>query len=598
MFYERFKPTSIKDVRGNATGKKRLRSCLGDYDSHVGVIVSGPPGVGKDIAVECLARELGYHLEEIEDLEHLGSFFEDKKAFAIENILFSSEAPLRSELLQRGKKLAESAAHAKTVVFVRDYESFIATYPSGARLLCRYLKARKEAVAQMKEQQKSKTAKTKKTKVMAPPPLVVITCNDGYLDKIKSVRGYCTSNCIIRFFPVETSDVSLVLSWTIQQFRKTGAEWCWPAEYDGQCCAQLARSSKGDVRNALVILYMLYTKFMSRRDDDEEQAIDFTAMEEQISEQNMSLFDACDNMFKYPGRSRQARHRAFSDKLETAFQDPYRMPAMVHENYLDFPASDNDTLEKMAEAADSISVSDLMESTIVGTQGWDLQPHVVITGCVAPAMLFHRPKKKKERREKRTPLRFPGSFTLYSSIKKHQGELDRFKRRRVHLSMSLVDHSASIFSTDLDVIYAMLHLVIQPLSSCTAASSKREIDEAVEESYQRMTQFYFTRTSLEDLRSLCLIARGTALDYSALPPRIKSAMTRRISTVRKRPRPPPQKKKTATAPPPSKKVCRTPLPSPVATIFEDDENPPLRLPPRRKKQKKGSLLGWIIPKPT
>lgn len=68
LFVDKYKPKSLKDVIGHKTEIQQITSWLQSWDNGIpserGVIVTGPPGIGKTTAIHLIAKSLGYKVSE------------------------------------------------------------------------------------------------------------------------------------------------------------------------------------------------------------------------------------------------------------------------------------------------------------------------------------------------------------------------------------------------------------------------------------------------------------------------------------------------------------------------------------------------------
>ena len=83
------------------------------------------------------------------------------------------------------------------------------------------------------------------------------------------------------------------------------------------------------------------------------------------------------------------KYATFRSKIDLFFIDHEFVPLLVQEGYLNSfgPRDTMDDLEKMAEAADQISISDQLNIKIRTEQNWSLLPNYGILSSVGPCIL-------------------------------------------------------------------------------------------------------------------------------------------------------------------------------------------------------------------
>ena len=83
MLLEKYMPASAKDFLGNGSALLEIRKWLSIWQRGHALIIHGPSGIGKTLAVKMIAREMGYELLEI-------GADEERKTSDMKNIITSS----------------------------------------------------------------------------------------------------------------------------------------------------------------------------------------------------------------------------------------------------------------------------------------------------------------------------------------------------------------------------------------------------------------------------------------------------------------------------------------------------------------------------
>src|SRR3989338_1195590 len=83
MLLEKYMPASAKDFLGNGSAFLEIRKWLSIWQRGHALIIHGPSGIGKTLAVKMIAREMGYELLEI-------GADEERKTSDMKNIITSS----------------------------------------------------------------------------------------------------------------------------------------------------------------------------------------------------------------------------------------------------------------------------------------------------------------------------------------------------------------------------------------------------------------------------------------------------------------------------------------------------------------------------
>ena len=158
----------------------------------------------------------------------------------------------------------------------------------------------------------------------------------------------------------------------------------------------------------------------------------------------ISNFDASAKLLD----SYQLKGTTYKDKMDLFFIDTDMVPLLVYENYLTAIATDRYAVKKMAQAMDSIALSDTFNRKIRANNEWTLMPCYGQLGCIEPAMVTGNGVP--------TP-RFPEWLGRYSTQTKNYRLLKEVKNA---LGGRISGDNECVLNEYIPVIY---HLVMAPL---------------------------------------------------------------------------------------------------------------------------------------
>ncbi len=217
MILEKYRPKKIEEMIDNRSQAMEILNMIKNYKKGRGILVYGPPGCGKTLSIELIAKKLNYEIVRLTAAD-FRSYNQLKRT-----ILQSS---LQSSLLYSGK------------ILLIDELEFV--FDPGMKRGIREL---------IKE---------------SPYPVVLISQNP-YVQQLREIRAMCK---LVKFNKVRWTSIAKYLE-KIAKHEKI--------KYEKRAIDQLARMSNGDVRAALIDLASLNEVTMesikSVGDRDQEQSI-------------------------------------------------------------------------------------------------------------------------------------------------------------------------------------------------------------------------------------------------------------------------------------------------------------------------------------
>lgn len=215
---------------------------------------------------------------------------------------------------------------------------------------------------------------------------VVLTANDAWNPKLKSLRSYCV---LIQFMPIASRSIV-----------KRLAEICKKEKIKAskEVLSLLAQRSKGDLRAAINDLETLATKKEITVKDVQE--LGYREKEEQI-------FQVLKIIFK----TKSIKGARFA--LSQAEKDPEEIFWWIEENI----ANEYESLEEIAKAYEFLSLADLFRKRIISRQNWRLIVYMLdfMSSGVAIA--------KKEMYRKFTKFASPTRLKTYAELKPMKKEV-------------------------------------------------------------------------------------------------------------------------------------------------------------------------------
>eukprot|EP00761_Pharyngomonas_kirbyi_P009323 gb/GECH01009339.1/.p1 GENE.gb/GECH01009339.1/~~gb/GECH01009339.1/.p1 ORF type:complete len:943 (+),score=281.54 gb/GECH01009339.1/:1-2829(+) len=499
LWTDKYAPKTIKDLVGNTQNIQQLMNWLRDWktvhlhhqdqdsqsssqDSSQGsskskgrgkskptsdagkkaVLVSGPPGIGKSSAIRVVCNALEFEVFELN-----ASDSRSKKTL---RDLIGSAVDNQSISQYFAANIFKKNNPGKNVVLVMDEVDGVGGGDRGG-------------IPQLIQ-----TIKTSKI------PVVCI-CNDRFSQKLKSLVNYCID---LRFARP-----------TKVQIAKKLARICKNEgmSINDNALQLMATELNNDIRNCLNSLQMWSLKHRSFSYDNVKRKV----TQEGFKNKDMGLFDAAGQFLRAAPGNPPPSYSFLSDMY---FSNMDLIPLFVQENYLNYAkpgTSDVQQLHNAAEAAESISASDLVSIKIRKHQQWHLLPqHAALSSIIPSSYIRGHMVRRSGRSFYGNPIEFPKWLGKNSN---------RSKNLRLTKAVHLASRkTATGTSTDMitDYFPVLRHAVADPL----LLSGK----DGIPDSIHVMDEYGLTRDDIDTIAEVGCFEKKTL--FATVPTTVKSALTR------------------------------------------------------------------------
>lgn len=195
----------------------------------------------------------------------------------------------------------------------------------------------------------------------------------------------------------------------------------------------------------------------------------------------------------------------FNDKSDLFFHDYNIAPLFVQENYLKVKpkCDESELMKRVALAADSLSLGDLVERKIRSTQAWSLLPTQAVFSSVLPGEYME------------------GSFTSAVNFPGWLGKNSRANKRK-RLAQEIHDHtrtatSGSRLSVRLDYAPFLVQAIVTPL--------KLKGVEGVPAALEVIKEYCLLRDDIDALLELTSWSKSKS-PWDSVDSKVKAALTR------------------------------------------------------------------------
>ncbi|KAJ8961286.1 hypothetical protein NQ318_008971 [Aromia moschata] len=201
----------------------------------------------------------------------------------------------------------------------------------------------------------------------------------------------------------------------------------------------------------------------------------------------------------------EQKDMSLSDKSRLFFYDYSMGPLFVQENYLNVTPNckKGEVMKRVAQAADAISMGDLIDSKIRGSNNWSLLESQAMYSTVLPG--YYMAGQVTNR------INFPGWLGKNSSANKRKRMLSEL---HMHTRTST---SGSKMAMNLDYLVYLRNAIIHPL--------KKYGTEGVPQAIEVMKSYTLLREDLTNLLELCQW-KDTKNPFNDIEAKVKSAFTR------------------------------------------------------------------------
>ncbi|XP_059049083.1 replication factor C subunit 1 [Achroia grisella] len=414
-------------------------------------LLSGPPGVGKTTTVALVCKELGF------DMVEFNASDTRNKTLIKEQI---GELLTTTSLSGYAKGNTGKQAVTKKHVLVMDEVDGMAGNEDRGGL--------QELISLIKS-------------TSVP---IICMCNDRNSQKMRSFVNYCYD---LRFKRP-----------TVNQIKSAMRSICFKEELKipQDVLEQLIVAANQDVRQTLNLLSMwAVDKDLT---DTERLKKDAKNIKKDIK---LGPWEAIRKVFSAEEHKTMSIH----DKSDLFFYDYSLAPLFVQENYLQVAphCHKNQVLDRISQAADSISRGDLVDAKIRRAQAWSLLPVQAMYSSVIPgyALAGHVAGQ----------IQFPGWLGKNSRATKMHRLCQEI---HAHTRLSTSGSKSSIF---LDYCTHLRDAVVTPLL--------KEKNDGIDKSLEVLESYHLLREDLDSLTELSLWP-GQRDPMVLIDPKVKAAMTR------------------------------------------------------------------------
>ncbi|CAG5026942.1 unnamed protein product [Parnassius apollo] len=474
LWVDKYKPQNVKQIigqHGAASNVKKLSDWLtkwyanrkaklpkpnpwaknDDGGYYKAALLSGPPGVGKTTTVALVCKELGF------DVVEFNASDTRNKALIKEQI---GELLTTTSLSAYARGDTGKQAVTKKHVLVMDEVDGMAGNEDRGGL--------QELIGLIKS-------------TSVP---IICMCNDRNSQKMRSLVNYCYD---LRFSRPRVDQIkSAMMSICFKEGIKIPPD----------VLTQLITAAGQDVRQTLHLMAIWAAD--PKLADAERLRKEAKNIKKDIK---LGPWEAVRKVFS----AEEHKNMSINDKSDLFFYDYSLAPLFVQENYLQVvPHCPKDkVLERVSMAADSISLGDLVEARIRGSQSWHLLPVQAMYSSVIPghAMAGHVAGQ----------IQFPGWLGKNSRASKMQRLGQEI---HAHTRLSTSGSKSSIF---LDYCTHLRDAVVTPMLKDKADGILQSLD--VLESY------HLLREDLDSLIELSLWP-GQRNPMILIESKVKAAMTR------------------------------------------------------------------------
>ncbi|WFC97356.1 DNA replication factor C complex subunit Rfc1 [Malassezia yamatoensis] len=483
LWTDKYSPRQLKELVGNKANIEKLQAWLRDWpksraahfkkpgpnatNTFRGMLISGPPGVGKTTAVHLVCKLEGYQL-----LEFNASDTRNKKLLeaALTDVIDNRSIQGWTSSSTAAKQGAQSN---RTVIVMDEVDGMSGGDRGGVGAI---------------------NALIRKTNV----PIICI-CNDRRNPKMQPL--YSTTFNMTFAKPTVQAIRSRMLSIAFREKLQIPAE----------VMDQLIVAAQSDLR---LVTNMLSTWKLSQSAMTFDESKSFGAQNHKPTLQTpFSLYSELSSSQRFGPLNKQN----INDKLDYYFQDHSIVPLMVEENYLKTnpvliqkesgPLRDWKHLQLVSQASRSISDGDLVDTLMHGPQQhWSLMPLHGITSSVRPCSLTY------------------GSHGGFPSFPSFLGQ----NSKRLRLQRELVDVQTRMRLRSTGNKEAIRQSYLSALLTRLADPLLQHAQKGADEVIQCMDDYFLTPDDRETLIELEVgEANCTYLDkLKKLPAPVKSAFTR------------------------------------------------------------------------
>lgn len=474
MWVDKYKPQNLKQIigqHGDASNVKKLCNWLtkwyvnrraklpkpspwaknDDGGYYKAALLSGPPGVGKTTTVALVCKELGF------DVVEFNASDTRSKTLIKEQI---SELLTSNSLSGYARGDTGKQAVTKKRVLVMDEVDGMAGNEDRGGI--------QELIGLIK--------------TTSVP--IICMCNDRNSQKMRTFVNYCYD---LRFSKPRVDQIkSAMMSICFKEGVKVPQD----------VLSQLIVSANQDVRQTLHLLSMWAAD--PQLADPERLRKDANTTKKDIK---LGQWDAVRKVFS----AAEHKHMSLHDRSDLFFYDYSLAPLFVQENYLQVmpQGPEKEILDRVSQAADSISIGDLVDARIRRNQAWSLLPAQAIYSSVLPGQAMAGRVAGQ--------IQFPGWLGKNSRATKLRRMCQDI---HAHTRLSTSGSKSSIF---LDYSAHLRDAITGPLI--------KQRSDGIARSMEVLEAYHLLRDDLDSLTELSLWP-GQSNPMVLIDPKVKAAMTR------------------------------------------------------------------------
>eukprot|EP01107_Rhizomastix_libera_P002590 TRINITY_DN1450_c0_g2_i1.p1 TRINITY_DN1450_c0_g2~~TRINITY_DN1450_c0_g2_i1.p1 ORF type:complete len:776 (+),score=232.52 TRINITY_DN1450_c0_g2_i1:919-3246(+) len=464
LWVDKYKPKIPSELIGNVDIVKKLSEYVQSWQlstserKHNAVLLSGPPGIGKTTMTHMIAKQKGFHV-----IEFNASDTRSKVSLK-EHVAEITGTKSINQFFSTIKEDKEEKP-SKVLLVMDEVDGMSSGDRGGMNELLQIIKG---------------------TKV----PIVCI-CNDRSNQKLKSLAGYCSD---LRCKKPSTIEIT-------NRLEKICSMEKFPISR--QSLEKISISVDGDMRQALHLLQMLHLGKI----DSLQKTLDTALKDVEIG-----AFDLIPKLFSFIGTNLETKMRYY-------FADYQMVPLLVQENYPHVrprptPGVNSalDQLQKFALAADSISISDVVDSKLRAGR-WELMNEHAMTSTVIPAFYVQGQMTQSF-------ANFPTFLGKYSTSSKN---------RRLCQGLQVTSRTSTLTSQD-QLAMECMGLFKQKLTQPLIQQGQSGIDEVI----SFMDEYNFCRDDWDSVMSLNEYSTGQAPKpetEAKIPSAVLSSFTKKFNSL-------------------------------------------------------------------